>query len=227
VGETHVTDRRVARANRTRDGVVDALLELIDEGNLRPTAREIATRANVSLRSVYVHFDDVDALFRAAALRHDERLEQVRGDLPTSGSFEERLTAFVDRRARVYEVGRNVNHAAVLLEPFSPAMRAIVDQARQRGLSELDRVFAPELRGDAGGTLRAALDVVTNAKSWEALRSHHDLGVEEAKDLICRMVRGVVHAPGGQASGQTGGQLGSVPATPEGVGGAGCMTGGN
>jgi hypothetical protein len=91
-------------------------------------------------------------------------------------------------------VGRNVNHAAVLLEPFSPAMRAIVDQARQRGLSELDRVFAPELRGDAGGTRRAALDVMTNAKAWEVLRGHHDLGVEEAKDLIRGMVQGFVRA---------------------------------
>ena len=42
-----VTDGRSARSQRTRNAVVDALLELNREGNLRPTAKEIAERAGV------------------------------------------------------------------------------------------------------------------------------------------------------------------------------------
>jgi TetR/AcrR family transcriptional regulator, regulator of autoinduction and epiphytic fitness len=195
VGETHVTDRRIVRANRTRDSVVDALLELIDEGNLRPTAREIAARAHVSLRSVYVHFDDVDALFHAAAIRHDERLDAVRGDLVTTGSFDERLEAFVDRRARVYELSRNVGHAAVLLEPFSPAMHSILDQARHISWGELEVVFAAELGEDGDGRRCAILDVLTNVRSWDALRTHHGLTVDEAKAAVREAVRSFLTAP--------------------------------
>src|ERR1044072_5768679 len=66
------TDGRSARAARTRDAVVEALLSLLDEGNLRPTARQVAERAGVSLRSVYVHFDDLEDLFTAAAHRFFE-----------------------------------------------------------------------------------------------------------------------------------------------------------
>jgi hypothetical protein len=102
--------------------------------------------------------------------------------------------AFVERRARVYEVGRNVAHAAMLLEPFSPAMRTILDLARRRACAELDRVFGPELGGDPTGTLRAALDIVTNPKSWDALRTHHGLSIEQAEQVMCRMARGLVHA---------------------------------
>jgi TetR/AcrR family transcriptional regulator, regulator of autoinduction and epiphytic fitness len=195
VGEAHVTDRRIVRANRTRDSVVDALLELIDEGNLRPTAREIAARAHVSLRSVYVHFDDVDALFHAAAIRHDERLDAVRGELVTTGSFEERLQAFVDRRARVYERSRHVGHAALLLEPFSPAMRSILDQARQTSWGELEVVFAAELGEDDDSRRCAVLDMLTHVRAWDTLRSHHGLTVDDAKAAVCDVVRAFLVGP--------------------------------
>jgi TetR/AcrR family transcriptional regulator, regulator of autoinduction and epiphytic fitness len=204
VGETSVTDRRAARANRTRDSVVDALLELIDEGNMRPTAREIAARARVSLRSVYVHFDDVDALFHAAAMRHGERMEAVRGELVTEGTFEERLVAFVDRRSRIYEVGSKVTKAALLLEPFSPAMRSILDQVRRTGWAELEQVFADEVGRPLSASDRAALDVATNGKTWDALRHHHGLSVDEAKDLVRTMVRGLVHALAARRQGDAG-----------------------
>jgi AcrR family transcriptional regulator len=189
VGETNVTDRRVERANRTRDNVVDALLALIDEGNLRPTAREIAARANVSLRSLYVHFDDVDALFHAAALRHKVRLDEALPELVTSGTFEERLKAFVERRSIAYELGRRVNHAALLAEPFSPAMRSIISNAWQTAITSLEKAFAAELTGRQSARKRAALDVMTGGGTWESLRHHHNLSVDEAAEVVCDMVR--------------------------------------
>ena len=42
-------DGRLARSARTRHAVVDALLDLLGEGDLRPTAARIAERAGVSL----------------------------------------------------------------------------------------------------------------------------------------------------------------------------------
>ena len=46
--DNDLVDGRVARANRTRIAVVDALLQLIDEGDLRPTAARIAEQAAVA-----------------------------------------------------------------------------------------------------------------------------------------------------------------------------------
>ena len=62
-------DGRLTRAARTRTAVVDALLTLNERGELRPTARDIAAEAGVSLRSVYVHFDDLEALFVESSRR--------------------------------------------------------------------------------------------------------------------------------------------------------------
>ena len=41
-------DGRTVRAERTRQALVDALLSLLDEGQLQPTAERIAVRAGVS-----------------------------------------------------------------------------------------------------------------------------------------------------------------------------------
>src|SRR4051794_7539538 len=73
-GTRTASDGRTARSQRTRDSVVEALLDLLNAGNPRPTAREIAEQAGVSLRSVYVHFDDLEDLFLAATGRHLERI---------------------------------------------------------------------------------------------------------------------------------------------------------
>lgn len=204
VGETNVTDGRLVRASRTRDGVVDALLALIDEGNFRPTAREIAARANVSLRSLYVHFDDVEALFHAAAVRHGEHLEALRIEPVIEGPFEDRLASFVESRARYYEIGWNVRKAAVLQEPFSPALRAVLEHGRKAVRAELVCIFAPELAGD--DRRLAALDVITNAVSWNVLCTQHGLSLDQAKDVIADLVRGLLgpYAQGaGDGSGDT------------------------
>src|SRR5258705_9594197 len=64
-----IADRRVARAVATRTAGVDALLRLLEEGDLRPPAPRIAARAGVSLRSVVHHFAHLESLFAAAADR--------------------------------------------------------------------------------------------------------------------------------------------------------------
>lgn len=195
MGETNVTDGRLLRANRTRDKVVDALLALIDQGSLRPTAREIAEQAGVSLRSLYVHFDDVEALFFAAAVRQAERGNDVVPPLVTEGSFQERLVAFVKRRGLIYESGRNIRRAAVLQEPFSLAIRTILEEARQRGRAETERVFKPELAGLEPNQRRlalAALNLVCNASGWDVLREQHGLDVDDAVTVMCDAVRAAV-----------------------------------
>ena len=57
------TDGRVRRGARNRDALVDALLGLLEDGIPKPTAREIAERAGVSLRTVFAHFDEVESLY--------------------------------------------------------------------------------------------------------------------------------------------------------------------
>lgn len=197
MGETNVTDGRLLRANRTRDNVVDALLTLIEQGNLRPTAREIAEQAGVSLRSLYVHFDDVEALFFAASVRNQERAAATIPEPVTEGTLEDRLMAYVRRRGLIYEYGRNVRRAALLQEPFSLALRSILEEARRMGRLELGCVFAPELDAleeDRRRLMLASLDVASSASAWDTLREQHALEVDEAVAVTCDLLRAVVRS---------------------------------
>src|SRR5439155_27204654 len=98
VAATSPPDGRSAAAARTRDAVVEALLSPLDDGNFRPTARQVAERAGVSLRSVYVHFDDLEDLFTAAAHNHVERMRDLVESVPAEGPLESRLDAFLRQR---------------------------------------------------------------------------------------------------------------------------------
>ena len=68
------TDGRRLRRALNREAVVDALLDLYSEGNLRPSTDEIAERAGISPRSLFRYFEDSDDLAGEAVSRQLERV---------------------------------------------------------------------------------------------------------------------------------------------------------
>lgn len=199
-------DGRVTRGTRTREAVVDALLSLLEQGHLRPTAREIAAEAGVSLRSVYVHFDDVESLFIAAASRHGRRMAALLPVVEYVGDLEARLDLFVERRRRLNEEGAAVRRAAVLQEPFSPALHRALKVGRDILSSEVANAFAPEIGVRPPGEdarLKLALALAASGAAWEALRTQHRLSADEAGAQLRAMLLALVHgwAPAGGTDG--------------------------
>ena len=183
-------DGRASRAARTRIAVVDALLALNEKGNLRPTAREIAAEAGVSLRSIYVHFDDVESLLVAAAVRHGEYLISLARRVPTEGPIDRRVAALVANRRTLYEAGSGVRRAALVQEPFSPALQHALEAGRKVGRAEIDNVFAAEIAavGASGGRLRQALALTLGSTSWDVMRRYQNLTADEAEEQLRTMV---------------------------------------
>jgi AcrR family transcriptional regulator len=143
---------------------------------------------------VYVHFDDLEDLFTAAAHNHFARVRDLVQSIPGDGPLESRLDAFVRQRERIHEASANVRRAAVLQEPFSPALAEVLSLARQLSRAEIELVFAPELGRDDAGRERLVmeLEVVSNASTWEVLRRQHELSAEAARDTVARMLRAFV-----------------------------------
>jgi TetR/AcrR family transcriptional regulator of autoinduction and epiphytic fitness len=192
-------DGRASRAARTRLAVVDALLALNEKGNLRPTAREIAAEAGVSLRSIYVHFDDVESLLVAAAVRHGEYLISLARPVPTDGPIVRRVTALVANRRTLYEAGSGVRRAALVQEPFSPALQRALEAGRKAGRAEIDNVFAPEIAaaGAGGARLRQALALIIGSTSWDVMRRYQKLTADEAEEQLRTMVLALLEGWGG------------------------------
>ena len=55
-------DGRMLRGERSRQQIVDALFKLIRAGEMNPGAAQVADAANVSLRTVFRHFEEMDSL---------------------------------------------------------------------------------------------------------------------------------------------------------------------
>jgi AcrR family transcriptional regulator len=187
-------DGRAERSERTRRAVADALLELLNEGQLRPSAAEIAERADVGMRTVFHHYQDMEALFRIVADTQLERMAQTARVIPP-GPLAGRIDAFVDERARLHEMIAPVRRAALLAEPFSDEIAARLAWVRDRAHREVARVFAPELRQMAQQPRRETAEGITLAASWaawEALRSHQRLSVSQAKRVVRRMITSLI-----------------------------------
>ena len=181
--------------------MVTAVLELVRAGNPRPTAKEIAARAGISLRSVYVHFEDLDDLFAAAGARQSEEvahlLYAVDADLPLS----QRIDAVVEQRAAIWEVLGPVRRAAMLWASSSKTLQAGNERMSRRAVRDLDRVFGTELDrwGDRRDVALDALHVATSAGAWDVLRSERGLTVEQASAVLETTVTNLVSHPPGKA----------------------------
>ncbi len=182
-----VADGRAARKAATRDAIADALLDLVTEGALRPTAKEIAARAGISLRSVYVHFDDLEDLFCVAARRQFDRVTPVLAPPVIAGALRPRAEAAVRRRIQLFDRFGPIRRATELQAPFSPTLQRLVRGAHARGREELARVFARELDAlprDQRARSLATLDTLMTGATWDLLREQHTLSVRDAERTI-------------------------------------------
>ena len=91
-----------------------AVIELLEEGELSPTAERVAERARVSERSIFQHFGDREALFSAAAVRQYERIMPTLRPIDVTLPLEERLDAFVAQRASLLERVTPMRRAALI-----------------------------------------------------------------------------------------------------------------
>jgi AcrR family transcriptional regulator len=188
-------DGRAARAERTRTAVVDALLDLIEAGNLQPAAPAVAERAGVSLRIVYHHFEDLTKLFATAAARHSERVLSDIVPLANDGPFATRVDAFVQQRARLYERIFNMRRAGRLLEHSTPLVGETLKLVRAYKREAAAQLFVQELEAMPPSLKRErthALGAVTSFNTWEALRAHQQLSLEEARRVWRAMISAVL-----------------------------------
>jgi len=180
-------DGRTVRAERTRQALVDALIALLDEGDVRPTAERIAERAGVSERSVFQHFPDRETLFEAVARQQYERVMPTLHPVDASLPLPERIDEFVDQRARLYELIKGVRRGALLLEAESNAIAGGLTTARKAKAAEVERVFRRELERmpeRERGALHAALVSAAAWTAWESYRFHQGLSVGRARGAM-------------------------------------------
>jgi TetR/AcrR family transcriptional regulator of autoinduction and epiphytic fitness len=176
-------DGRRARTVRTRKAMVEATLDLLAEGDLRPTAATVSERAGISVRSVFQHFADLDDLFLAVADQQAARVARLYQPIEWSGPLADRVATFVSRRAKMFEVVSPVRRATQLHEHGSAALRTRMKLVRGLQRAEVEAAFEPEFLAarEAGRReLPHAVAAVACWEYWEVLRAHHGLSTRRA-----------------------------------------------
>jgi AcrR family transcriptional regulator len=182
-------DGRVRRGARNRDAIADALLALLEDGDPQPTARAIAARAGVSVRSVFQHFEDMESLYAMCVARQTERLAPLRTPIDGSLPRAVRLEALVAQRARVYERIAPVRRATLLAAPGSPILRRALAEIGAEHHRELAALFAFELPAAERREQLAALEVATSFDTWDHLRRVQRLSPPAAARVVNRLAR--------------------------------------
>lgn len=184
------SDGRLARGERTRRQLAEALISLLEDGVTEPTAREVSARAGVSLRLVFHHFDDMEQLLRAAVTvqveRHWGHLRPVEPSLPLG----ERVAQLVRQRESLFEAITPVRRAAARVEAGSPTVAGELSNARLVLRGAAQRAFGPELEaaGPARAELLDALEAATSWETWDQLRRRMGLSPAAARRVVIRTV---------------------------------------
>ena len=175
------TDGRNRRAAETRRKIIEAAKVMISETSVAPTVVGVARRADVSVRSVFQHFHDVESLFVTV-------MDSIRADLvvpempsasrPLSARIESIVAAFTEMFDKVVPLrvaaGQFVDHPA-LLERSQTARNELRDATFE--------VFAPEfasLTEQAREELADAIGAALSLDAWIVLRRRDGLGLERA-----------------------------------------------
>jgi AcrR family transcriptional regulator len=181
-GNTMVrTDGRNRRAAETRRKIIAAAKAMIAETSVAPTVVGVAKRADVSVRSVFQHFHDVESLFVTV-------MDSIRSDLvtpafpeasrPLNARVEDVVKAFAELFDKVVPLrvaaGQFVDH---------PALVERSQQARNELRAATFEVFAPEfavLSEQAREELADAIGAALSLDAWIVLRRRDGLSLERA-----------------------------------------------
>lgn len=194
------TDGRRLRRAVNREAVVDALLDLYQEGNLRPGTDEIAERAGISPRSLFRYFEDTDDLAGEAITRQLARaVPLVQLDVGPDSEFGERVEALVAQRARLFAAVGQAARVARLRAPFQPRLAQTLSESRRFLRSQLQALFAPELEAmgaERAGWVLASADVLGSFETYQLLTTDQGLDPDEAARVVARAL-GALLSPGG------------------------------
>ncbi|MEQ1547210.1 MAG: TetR/AcrR family transcriptional regulator [Chakrabartia sp.] len=181
-----LVDGRRERSRSSRAKIVAAMLELVGKGDVSPSAARVAELAGVGLRSVFRHFDDMDALYREMGEEIETRVLPIIMEPPEGCTWKERMFTIADRRAKVFEtilpyrISASIKRfqSAFLMEDYKRMLKLECAMVA----ANLPSSMCDDRLGIRG------LEVILGFQTWRLLRHDQELPVEEARAVVRRLL---------------------------------------
>jgi len=210
--EEPARDGRVARGQRTRRAVAEALMDLLRAGDSDPTAKAVARRAGVSLRLVFHHFADMDDLYQFVGALQLRRQWAEIPQLSPELSLPTRIDRTVAHRAALFEETSEVRRALVCRAQTCPGIAQALAESANLFLEDLKATFAPELAGLPRANRAeyvGAMEAGTSWEVWDRLRTTSGVPVRGARRVMSLMLEALFAGAG--RGGRPGAAVGTAP----------------
>jgi len=159
-------DGRRVRRQQNREAVIDALVELFQDGIYEPGSALIAERAGLSPRSLFRYFDDIDDLTHSAI---DQLMAGARPlvdlKIGDGAPLAVRIQRLAESRVRLFETIAPGARAARICAHRNQVVARHVYEARRFLREQIHQLFSPELQN------LAAIDVLCSFETYELLRA--------------------------------------------------------
>ena len=158
------------------------MVEMVRADEIAPSAERVAARADVGLRTVFRHFQDMDSLSREMAMVIEREIRAIVDQPLESAGGTDRVVELIDRRGRAFEI----------MSPFRRASEAFRHRSKFLGsdyarlVTKLREILERELpAGVVADPIKLeAMDLLLSYEAWARLRRDQNLSVEEAKAVL-------------------------------------------
>jgi AcrR family transcriptional regulator len=184
------SDGRKARSQASRRKLVEAMIALVKEGSVAPTAEQVASRAAVGLRTVFRHFADMESLYREIST---EVMRLITPQLSTpfkAADWRGRLDEMIERRSNLFEAILPFRIATETLRHSSPTLQQNQALLVQLQGNLLRRVLPEALQQDV--VVLAALNLALGIGTWQQLRLEQHLDQATARRVMTLLVHGLI-----------------------------------
>ena len=183
-------DGRHHRSIKTRQVIVTAFIDLIGRGHPSPTAEQIATHAQVGLRTVFRHFDDMETLYREITQRLDELMMPLVHKHLKATLWSDRLVESIERRCDIFDRLAPYHIAAQLHMHDS---EYILQQVNRRVKIEKDILawLLPAAYVE-DRVFFEGLSMLVSLETWMRLRGLQGLSASKAKAVVLMTVQSLL-----------------------------------
>jgi len=187
---TITADGRVQRSERSRAAIVDAMLELIAEGSLLPTAQQVAERAKVGVRTVFRHFTDMETLFATMNIQLKAEVAPLIVNEVQEGPFEDRVDRLIERRMSIFATLAPYLRSSITQRWRSEVLQKEHEQSIRVLRLDLRR-WLPEIESLPGESADA-LELIVSFEALNRLRVEQRLGLRRAAAVLRRAILDLV-----------------------------------
>jgi AcrR family transcriptional regulator len=188
--EIEIADGRRRRGQDNRARIVAAMMEIVHGGEIAPSAEQVAARADVGLRTVFRHFQDMDSLYReiAAVVGVEVRAVLVR---PLEGdTWQARLIERAGRFSIAYEKMAPYKRAADAFKHRSKFLGGDYARLVEQQREILEQGLPAHVARDRDRV--EALALLLSFEAWARLRNEQGLSPSRAQAVIEAAVRALI-----------------------------------